>query len=571
VAWPPSKPIARRLADRAPWLVDLYRFTRHPRWEIANWRDWLWSRRRLGWLRQVPSPATDAPAVLVVLRREDIFDVKSGLMLGAALQLRGVRPVVLANHPRVPRIRRYAAAFGVDSILYRSDLPPDDGETREIEATADELMARRDDFAATRRWVYRGHPLGDRVLSTLIREMVSGEPDLTDRAVRARMRRILLQVLRHYHEAERVMRVVDPVGVLADETGYAVNGPLVDVAIAQGRDVFEASPFLREGTLVLKRMNLDVGRAPCSSVSRASLERLERTPWSAELDAEIEAEIEGRYVGQESLRKMYQWHTHDVGRDQICADLGLDPGRPLVVVFSHVLWDASFFYGQDLFPNYGRWLEETLRAAADNARVNWLFKTHPANAFRLAHGDVEGPVAEVEVIERCLDELPPHVRLLLPETSISSLALYRHGDVGVTVRGTAGLEMACFGKPVLTAGSGHYSGFGFTLDSTTRGEYLDRLRRIETSTAPLADEQRTRARRYAHALFELRPWVARSFELRLDYPDVGWHPLDRNVVPVARSLGEAERLGDLHRWAEWAVSSREADYLKDRRRGGEAP
>lgn len=557
------KAATARLADRAPWLIDLYRACLRPRWEIANWKDHRTTRRRLDWLRRLPEPPDDAPVALLVLRREDIFDVKSSLMLGAALKLQGVRPVVLAHHRRVPRIHRYTRSFGIDSIVYRDDFPLADEQQAALFERVAELMARGDDFTAVRTWTHHGHRLGDRVLSTLIRQTLNGEPDLSDPALRDLMRPILAQVLTHYEQAEQVMAALDPSWVLADETGYAVNGPLVDVALAQGRDVFEASPYLREGTLVLKRMNRDLGRASWSSVSRASLERLETTPWSAELDTEVEGEIEGRYRGQPSLRKMYQWHTRDAGRDEIYRQLALDPQRPVAVVFSHVLWDASFFYGEDLFPNYGRWLLETLRAAAENQRVHWLFKTHPANAFRLAHGDVQGPVAEVELVHRQFRELPEHVRLLLPETPISSLALYRHADVGITVRGTAGLEMACFGKPVLTAGSGHYSGLGFTCDSRSRDEYLDRLRRIETFTAPLSGEQRTRARRYAHALFKLRPWVARSFELRLDYPDQGWHPLDRNVVPVARSLHEAERHGDLHRWADWAVNSRQADYLED--------
>ena len=146
---------------------------------------------------------------------------------------------------------------------------------------------------------------------------------------------------------------------------------------------------------------------------------------------------------------------------------------------------------------------------------------------------------------------------------MSSLALYRHADVGVTVRGTAGLEMACFGKPVITGGSGHYSGLGFTLDSEDADGYLAKLARVEELTAALPEERRVRARRYTHALLRLRPWVGRSFEVVLDYPEEGWHPLDRNVVARARSLEEARAHGDLHRFADWAVNRHTADYLEE--------
>lgn len=557
------KSVAARLADRSPLLVDLYRLALHPRWEIANWLDYVATHRAIAWLRELPDPPREAPAALVVLRREDIFDVKSSLMLGSALRLEGVRPVVLAHHRRVPRIRRYARAFGVRSMRYRDEVHLSKEAVAGIEKLVRELLAEPGDFEAVRGWTYRGQPMGQRVLSTLIRRTLQGEPDPGDPALRSLLESILRRVLCNYHQAGRVLDSVRPSWVFADETGYADNGPLVDVALSRGLDVLEASPFVTEGALMLKRMSAELGRAPSASVSRCSLERLAKEGWSAGREAELDAEFEVRYSGRSALHRMYQWHTRPVGREEICRELRLDPRLPIAVVFSHVLWDASFFYGEDLFATYQRWLERTVLAAMDNPRVSWLIKTHPANAFRLAHGDVTGPVAEVEVVRRCARELPAHVRLVMPETPISSLSLYRHADLGVTVRSTAGLEMACFGKPVVTAGTGHYSGLGFTHDSRSPEEYLGRLQHLESLAAPLSREQTTEARRYAYALFKLRPWIAQSFELRLEFPERGWHPLDRNVVPSARTLGEARRHGDLHRFARWAVRSESADYLED--------
>ena len=562
------KALAVAAADHAPWLVDLYRGLAHPSWEAAIWQDFLTTHRALGWMRALPDPPEEAPRVLVVLRREDVFDVKSSLMQGAAMKLQGVRPVVLAQHRRVPRIHRYARAFGVSDLRFRSEVRASTAALCEIGKRVDELMARPDDFAATRSWTYGGFPLGERVLSTLIRETFDGDPDLERPDHRSRLERILRLALTHYVQAETILDSVEPRWVLADETGYAVNGPLVDVALARGLDVIETSPYLREGALIFKRMNGSVGRTVSTSVARETLEFLERRPWTADREAELQAELVGRYAGSTALQRMYQWNTQDLGREEICAEHSLDPERPLVVVFSHVLWDASFFYGEDLFANYGEWLERTVAAAAASPQANWLIKAHPANAFRLSHGDVSGPVAEVEVVRRRMQRLPDHVKLLLPETPVSSLALYRHADAGVTVRGTAGLEMACFGKPVITAGSGHYSGLGFTIDSATTEEYLARLDHIERFTEPLPEVARVRARRYAYTLFKLRPWVGRSFEVVLDYPEQGWHPLDRNVIARARSLEEAQRHGDLDRWADWSVNQRTADYLEDFEKGG---
>lgn len=553
------KRLAAAAADRLPLLIDLYRFAVQPRWTAANWRDYLETRRKIGWLRDLPEPAAGAPRALFVLRREDVFDVKSNLMLAAALKLEGVCPVVLANHRRVPRIRRYATAFGIDSLHYRSEHADGGSEHPEVAR----LLRAADDFATVKAWRYRGYPLGERALSTLIRTTLDGDPNPTSLPVRRQLREIVHQCLVNYDQAEAILDAADPRWVMASETGYAANGPLADVAISRGLDVLEASPYLRDGALLLKRNNLEHGRAVATSVSLNSLERIECTAWTEAEDAEVDAEIAGRYSGDSSLQRMYQWNTSRADRDGIRRTFGLDDDRPIVVVFSHVLWDASFFYGDDLFLHYSEWLEQTVRHAVANRRVNWLIKTHPANAFRLAHGDVRGPVAEVELVRRAIPELPEHVRLVLPETDVSSLSLYRHADLGVTVRGTAGLEMACLGKPVLTAGSSHYSGLGFTIDCDSPEQYLERLARAETLIEPPPPQATERARRYTHTLLRRRPWVCRSFDLRLDYPDEGWHPLDRNVLPRARSLAEAEAHGDLHAWAAWAVRSRDADFLTE--------
>lgn len=558
-----ARSLARGFANRVPLLVDLYRMGVNPRWEIANWRDWVSTYRGLVWLRQLPDPTPGSPRSLLVLRREDIFDIKCRAMLGAALKLEGAQPVILANHRRVPRILRYARAFGIDEIRYRDEFRLTLEELSEISRLTAELMSREMRFASVRDWTHRGHKLGERILSTLIRETLDGEPDLTDPAVEVRMRRIVLRVLAHYREAEKVFDAVRPSWVLADETGYATNGPLVDVALSRGVDVFEVTPFLRDGTLLFKRMNSELGRAPAASVSMATLDALAERPWTSDQEESLMSELEERYAGRSGLQRMYQWHTEHTGREEICREFDLDPQRPIAVVFSHVLWDSSFFYGRDLFLSYRTWLEETLHAAVANPRVNWLIKTHPSNAFRLRHGDVSGPVAEVEVVRRSVSELPEHVRLVLPETRVSSLSLFRHTDVGITVRSTAGLEMACFGKPVITAGTGHYSGLGFTHDADTAEEYLERLRRVTDHLRPLDEDQTIHARRYAHALMRLRPWTLLSFETQFEFPHEGWHPLDRNLVPTVRSLAEAEAHGDLRRWATWAVRSPDADYLEE--------
>ncbi|MFN7190436.1 MAG: hypothetical protein ACK5U4_03210, partial [Rhodospirillales bacterium] len=109
-------------------------------------------------------------------------------------------------------------------------------------------------------------------------------------------------------------------------------------------------------------------------------------------------------------------------------------------------------------------------------------------------------------------DLPGHVRLVAADTGLNSWAFFGAIDYGLTVRGTVGMEMPCLGIPTVTAGSGRYSGRGFTIDPPTREAYAQTLARLQ-EMPPLDAATKSLARRYAYVTFELRPLRIDSFSL----------------------------------------------------------
>ena len=75
------------------------------------------------------------------------------------------------------------------------------------------------------------------------------------------------------------------------------------------------------------------------------------------------------------------------------------------MLFSHVLWDAKLFYGEDLFDNYGHWFAETVAAAAANPRMNWIIKLHPANLWKRKLSGVTFEYGELALIRERVGEL----------------------------------------------------------------------------------------------------------------------------------------------------------------------
>jgi len=152
-------------------------------------------------------------------------------------------------------------------------------------------------------------------------------------------------------------------------------------------------------------------------------------------------------------------------------------------------------------------------------------------------------------------ELPDHIKILYPDTEINTLSLFNAIDYGVTVRGTVGIELPCYGIPAITAGSGRYSGRGFTIDHKTVEEYRNTLRGIQ-NIQKLDQRVVSLARRYAFVAFNLRPLEIRSFQI----------PYNTKSSAIAINsdilLSQLDH-GDISKVVSFILDSKEEDYLNN--------
>ena len=109
--------------------------------------------------------------------------------------------------------------------------------------------------------------------------------------------------------------------------------------------------------------------------------------------------------------------------------------------------------------------------------VSWVIKCHPANLVKNRR-DGTAVFSEIEVLKREFGELPKNIKIINPDSDISTLSLFSFIDGCITVRGTVGIEAACFGIPVITAGTGRYDNLGFTYDSNNKAEYFKKLSNV---------------------------------------------------------------------------------------------
>jgi hypothetical protein len=200
-------------------------------------------------------------------------------------------------------------------------------------------------------------------------------------------------------------------------------------------------------------------------------------PTSAELDevppdqaerlADIgRAYLDARLGGTTSdigARYAFRRNRGEIDRARLVERFGWDPSRPIVAVYASTWFDSPHSYGMTQFRDLADWLTATLEEARKAREVNWLFRPHPCDEWYggVTLKDMMPPLAE------------EHIRLSPPEWN--GAAVMRSVDALITLQGTAGVEFAAQGKPVLVADRSWYHDRGFVKWARTRDEYLSAL------------------------------------------------------------------------------------------------
>lgn len=478
--------------------------------------------------------------------------IKVELALLKALELAGYTPTVLTEPGPC---RPYYRLAGVDRFVSWDDFmrPMDPAHTAR-------LLDGVHSFSDLVSMRHANARVGKYAASTALRQLRLGTVDISPDDMRRCFAPHVSSSLAYASASERLVTAVKPDLVLSMDPGYTPRGELYDACLAAGVDTVTWNAAHRNNTLMLKRYHARNGDVHPASLSDDTWRRVREEPWTDEKRRAIRDELYGAYASGDWYSEVgTQFNTRVVTRDEIRRRLSLDAGRKTAVIFPHIFWDGTFFWGVDLFSSYAEWFVETVRAAIANTAVNWIIKVHPAHTVKNAREGVHGECSEMLAIREHFGELPSHIRLMPPDSDINTFSLFEVMDYCVTVRGTVGIEAATFGIPALTAGSGRYDRRGFTIDSTSRAEYLERIACIQ-EIPRLSESERELAERYAYGLFVRRP--LRLSTVRLEYQK------DAKASPHthvnARTSDDLRNAPDLRAFSEWVASGREDFDAGDR-------
>jgi hypothetical protein len=489
----------------------------------------------------------EGPSALIVTKGT-LKGAQVELALVKGLELAGFTPVILTDRS----LEKHFRLAGVTSFV-RWEQFTEVPASRDIERG----VATARGIPDVIEFEHAGARVGKFALSTTFRSLRVGRLDFSRDDTRRALVTHLSAGIARADAAGRILDRVKPRVALFMGNRYTGQGELMDVCLNRGVDVLTWFDAHRSSSLMLKRYNRDNRDRHHGSLSDESWAALCRMPWTDLERRALYRELHDNYAaGDWYSRGGTQVNKSIVAAEDMRTRLRLDPAKRTAVVFPHIVWDATLFWGTDLFDNYEDWLVETVRAACANPRVNWVIKIHPAHVAKSAMEQFYDEPAELRAIRERVGPTPAHVTVIPPDTDINTYSLFAVMDYCLTVRGTIGIEAASLGVRVLTAGTGRYDHRGFTTDAATRDEYLALLSRLETLAPPTAAE-RELAERFAYGAFVLRPLPLTSITIE--------HASDREATMRirvnARSSDDLRRAVDLNAFAAWAADGKQEDFL----------
>jgi hypothetical protein len=438
-------------------------------------------------------------------------EVEIELGLVKALQLANYTPVVVIPYdgPYGNLLADHYRLAAVDTIHLWSEFMGEHDE-----AAAETALAQYKTIWDLLDFEYLGVRVGRLAVSSVLRTTYKGSLDLQDPTDRQLLIAAVAHSMAASVAAQRILKQFKPHLAMFVDNIYSPLGELFDACLQQDVEAIQWQQAQKSNALIFKRYDRNTWLQHPSYISADSWQAICDMEWTEEHPKKLDRDLYSTYASGDWYSVVgTQFNKSLVDAAHLRERFGLDPKKKTVVIFPHILWDATLFWVKCIFRDFEEWLVETVRAACANDQVNWVIKIHPANRRVREDGSLLVESAEVTALNKYIGKLPPHIIMIPPESEISTYSVFQIADACLTVCGTVGIEAARLGIPVLTAGRGPYDSLGFTVDSNNREEYLEKLQHIQ-EIERISPAQQELAQRFAYAHFMMRPWIAKSVTLR---------------------------------------------------------
>lgn len=518
------------------------------------------------WGQQLIKEDKNAPNFAILSFTDLPIHAKFHCLVAKSMQVRGYHPIIFSysgNH----FAHSYYRLFGLTDLLiwnkYSKEL---NLSNIDLEKEVYTLLPKTLTVVNAKSIVFHDVHIGEHALSMTCRKRVEGRLNLQDKNTFELFHDQLLNAMRSVLVAESYLDNYPIDKMLVRDAGYIPSGPIFEVALNRGVDCIVLEIGQRRSTWIFKRYTKQTRGQHYFSLSPVTWERIKHEPWTKEIDDEVENEFAGRYRPDSSddTRRL-QSGKQIFSPDEVCKRLGLNPKFKTAVIFSHVAWDAAFFFGTGLFDDFEDWLFQTVKFVASTPecqKMNWIVKEHPFNVFKLQREKIK--ISSEQRLLKPLMPFPNHIKFMSANTEINTKALFPLVNCVLTVNGTVGMEFPCYGIPAVISGTGRYNGYGFTIEPKTKAEYFEALRNLY-SILPLTGDIKQLARKHYYELVigkqisfeDIAPMeIKRIHEAQSDIHD--------NIHFTVKDLEEFHQARSINLLVDWLASSNEPDLLDDK-------
>lgn len=236
-------------------------------------------------------------------------------------------------------------------------------------------------------------------------------------------------------------------------------------------------------------------------------------PWCVWRDVELTEEEDVR-LDEVMKKRMYDpliYPNPVEDRAIIRNELGLADSKPVVAMFPNLTWDSTVVGKRTIFRSVVEFVKETVGFADRKKDFSLVIRVHPAEKLNL--GGRKSREHVVDSLCRELSCLPDNVRIVPPNSQLSSYTLLDLANVVLVYSGTLGLEASIRGKcPVIICGKAHYADKGFGYYPQSREDYFKLLANLDRLSPP-SELEISLARRYAY-LYWSRTVIPLQFFVR---------------------------------------------------------
>lgn len=215
------------------------------------------------------------------------------------------------------------------------------------------------------------------------------------------------------------------------------------------------------------------------------------TPAQAE---QLTSYLDNRRYGYKQLDNLWANVQEDI--DQVQAEVGLQPGRPLFAAFTNVFGDTAVIDRELAYGSIFEWIDHLVAIFTAHPELDLVFRIHPAETRVERYKPRQ--TAQDYFVQK-YPALPPNIKIIPSESRLSSYTLVGMSEMVMVYTSTIGLEAVLMGKPATVSAQVHYRDKGFTCDVASPQEMVNWIERWQTGQLPAVNVEL--ARRYAHLFF----------------------------------------------------------------------